>query len=121
MGKIDVFVVPSVLDSESFGVAAVEAAACGLPVVASRVGGLVEVVRDGETGFLVPPRDTESLVNKLTALIGSPDMRAQMGANGRALVEREYSWTTCMEKMSQIYESTIHSHCSAIASVPGLH
>jgi len=101
LNQIDVFVVPSV--EESFGVAAVEASACGLPVVASRIGGLPEVVVDGTTGFLFPPGDTDALVQILSSLIESPELRYRLGQAGRAFVEQQYSWEESVDKMVQIY------------------
>lgn len=101
--SIDIFAVPSVADSESFGVAAIEASACGLPVVASRIGGLPEVVIDEETGILVPPGDPAALAGALERLIESPDLRTRLGLNGRAFVERTYSWNDSVDRMERIY------------------
>jgi glycosyltransferase involved in cell wall biosynthesis len=67
------------------GLAAVEALACGTPVVASAVGGLTEVVRDGENGLLVPPGDPSALAAAL-ARLEDPDLRARLGAAGPASV-----------------------------------
>jgi len=61
------------------------------PVVASRVGGLAEVLVDGETGSLVPPRDADALAAALRALAVAPDLRARMGAAGAARVRARYS------------------------------
>jgi glycosyltransferase involved in cell wall biosynthesis len=99
----DVFVVPSVSDSESFGVAAVEAAACGLPVIASDVGGLPEVVRDGVTGYLVPPRDHGALAERMVALATQPDLRAGLGAAGRDHVVDQYTWERNASLMLDVY------------------
>lgn len=73
----DLCVVPSY--SESFGLVALEAAACGIPVIASRSGGLVEVVRDGETGFLIPPQDTSGFLRTANMLLSSPELRDRLG------------------------------------------
>jgi glycosyltransferase involved in cell wall biosynthesis len=100
--QMDVFVIPSL--SESFGVAALEASACGVPVVASRVGGLPEVVLDGITGFLIPPGDPSSLTEALSTLIKSPDLREQFGQQGRAFVQEHYSWTESVDLMEQVYD-----------------
>jgi glycosyltransferase involved in cell wall biosynthesis len=100
---MDVFAVPSVAESESFGVAAVEAAAVGLPVVASRIGGLPEVVLDGETGLLVPPADREALAAALERLVVDRELRRRLGANGRAFVERSYEWDDSVDLMERLY------------------
>src|SRR5947208_3344351 len=76
----DVTVLPSYY--ESFGMVALEAMACGSPVIASRVGGLVTTVRDGVTGFLVPESDVGALAERIAALIADPDLRWRIGAEG---------------------------------------
>lgn len=103
LGEMDIFCMPSL--HESFGVAAIEAAACGLPVVASNVGGLPEVVHDGVTGFLVPPRDHMAITDRLYRLVTNPVLRRDMGNAGRKLVEREYDWQTNAGRMEALYHS----------------
>jgi glycosyltransferase involved in cell wall biosynthesis len=103
--EMDIFVVPSL--QESFGVAAVEAAAAGLPVVASSVGGLPEVVVDGETGFLVPPADIEALRRRLSQLITDPALRQRMGQAGRAFVKAHYDWQVNATQMERLYQSLV--------------
>lgn len=98
---LDVLAMPSRF--ESFGVAALEAAACGLPVVAGDGGGVAEVVRDGETGYLVRPGDAEGLAERLIAL-ADPERRRVMGGSGRSLVEREFAWRDCVDRMHALYE-----------------
>jgi L-malate glycosyltransferase len=102
MQLIDIFVVPSL--AESFGVAALEASACGLPVIASNVGGLPEVVVNGKTGFLVPPGDPETLAEKIICLMESPSLRSKMGRSGRQFVKDNYSWSKSLEEMQQVYK-----------------
>lgn len=77
----DVALVPS--GSESFGLSALEALAAALPVVATRVGGLSDVVRDGETGLLAPVGDTDALAAHLVRLARNPELRRRMGETGR--------------------------------------
>jgi len=103
--KIDLFVLPSY--SEAFGVAAVEAAATGLPVVASNIGGLPEVVEDGKTGILVEPGDVISLVKAIKYYIDNPDKRAQHGEAGRRKVENEYNWADNAGVMNDLYHRVI--------------
>jgi N-acetyl-alpha-D-glucosaminyl L-malate synthase BshA len=81
----DVMLLPS--EIESFGLAALEAMACGVPAVCSRVGGLPEVVRDGVDGFLVPPRDVKTMSARALEILGDPSKRESMGraARSRAL------------------------------------
>jgi glycosyltransferase involved in cell wall biosynthesis len=70
--------------AEGFGISVLEAMAAGLPVVATAVGGIPEVVVEGETGFLVPAGDAESLAERLNRLVRAPELRGRMGARGRA-------------------------------------
>jgi glycosyltransferase involved in cell wall biosynthesis len=77
----DLFVLPS--RSETFGIAAVEASAAGVPVVASAVGGLTDIVVDGETGYTVTPDDTGQLLDRLRQLVGDPALRRRFGAAAR--------------------------------------
>jgi glycosyltransferase involved in cell wall biosynthesis len=87
---IDLFAMPSRTDS--FGIDFHEAWANGLPVVAANAGGVPEVVRDGETGILVPFGDLERLAGALGMLVADRGRAEAMGAAGRALVERRYTW-----------------------------
>jgi glycosyltransferase involved in cell wall biosynthesis len=89
--KADICVVPSLWE-EPFGMVALEAMACGRPVIASRVGGLAGIVRNGETGYLFPPGDEYELAEKLDLLCDSDRLRERMGLAGRKLVVEEYSW-----------------------------
>lgn len=97
LGGLDVFAALST--SESFGVAAVEAGACGLPVLVSDAEGLAEVTEDGRTGIVVPRRDPEAAAQALKTLVEDPGRRATMGAAGRAHVEARYSWRRSLELM----------------------
>jgi glycosyltransferase involved in cell wall biosynthesis len=90
MQAADCFVCPS-LWAEAAGLVNLEAAACGLPVVASRIGGIPEYVADGETGTLFPPGDATALADCLIRLIREPEQRARLGAEGRVMVERCFS------------------------------
>jgi glycosyltransferase involved in cell wall biosynthesis len=89
LAAADVAVLPS--SYEGLGVAALEAMAARRPVVASRVGGLADVVVDGETGRLVPPGDPTALADALAALVRAPALRARMGEAGAARVAARYS------------------------------
>jgi len=84
----DIFVLPSY--TEGFSMAVLEAMAYGLPVVATRVGALQEVLRDGDHGFLVPPRDPDALATSLRRLIEDPDLRHRIGASNARQARSEY-------------------------------
>lgn len=87
-----VVVLPSLTESESFGMALVEAMACGRPVVGSRVGGIPWVVRDGVDGVLVPPGDAAALASELVDLLRDDARREALGAAGRAAAEERWDW-----------------------------
>jgi glycosyltransferase involved in cell wall biosynthesis len=86
--RADVFVLPSRGDCTPLAVA--EALACGLPVVATPVGGMPELVRHGENGLLVPPSDPRQLARALSVLVDQPDTRRWYGGNSRRLAEEEH-------------------------------
>jgi glycosyltransferase involved in cell wall biosynthesis len=91
--------------SELLGLAAVEAMASGTPVVASRIGGLAEVVADGETGFLVEPGDEEALGDRLSLLLSDRRLAARLGANARDLVLQRFTWRACAERCLEAYRT----------------
>jgi D-inositol-3-phosphate glycosyltransferase len=97
----DAVVVPS--HYESFGMVALEAMACGTPVVASQVGGLAFLVQDGETGFTVPVGDPDALCGRLKALISDSAVRRRMGEQAAAFAQ-EYGWEKIAGRVSQLYE-----------------
>lgn len=107
LDEMDIFSILSIIDSETFGVASVEASACGLPVVATYVGGLPEVVLDNETGILVPPQDVEATATALSKLIDDTSLRLQMGNAGREYVCKKYNWENNVNDMIQLYQQTI--------------
>jgi D-inositol-3-phosphate glycosyltransferase len=100
----DVCVVPSYY--ESFGLVALEAMACGTPVIASEVGGLAFLVKDGETGFHVPDRDPEVLADRICQIITDPLLRAELGEQAGAYA-RGYAWPIIAEKIVGVYEALL--------------
>jgi L-malate glycosyltransferase len=102
--NMDIFAILSILDSETFGVACVEASACAIPVVASNVGGLPEVIEDGKTGILVPPKNVEQTSRALEKLIIDKELRLEMGKNGRSKVENQYDWSKNSQEMIDLYK-----------------
>jgi glycosyltransferase involved in cell wall biosynthesis len=105
LGSIDIFALPSVY--EGFGVAAVEAAATGLPVVGSRVYGIPDVVQDGRTGLLVPAKEPAALAQALETLARDPARRRAMGAAGREFVAGHYDWDENTAQMERLYEIAV--------------
>jgi len=106
----DIMVMPSVMDSESFGVAVIEAGACGRPVIASRVGGVPEVLVNNETGILVKPRDVDELADAIIRLAQNPELRNNMGKQGYEYVKKNYSWKCSLDKMENLYERLINDY-----------
>ena len=106
----DVFVIPSM--EEAFGQTALESLACGRPVVGSDVGGIPDMVRDGETGLLVERGNAVALATALDQLAQDQDKREQMGSNARELVLREFSFQKNAESYLELYQSMMNS-CSS--------
>ena len=100
LASLDVLVLPSVY--EEMGSVLVEAMAAGLPVVASDVGGIPEVVRHGETGLLVPPGDVDALTAALDRLVADPELRARLAAGARACAA-DYSWPSLAVRVAAVY------------------
>ncbi len=108
----EVLVMPS--HYESFGMVALEAMACGIPVIASQVGGLAYLVKDGETGFHVPDQDPEALCEKLLEILGNPEQRARMGRRA-AEYAQGYSWTLIADQIVDVYQDLVKNHAAAQA------
>lgn len=103
VGDAAVAVVPSVW-AEAFGLAALEPMARGVPVIASRVGGLPEVVVDGETGLLVSPGDESALAGAIRRLLGDEEERREMGRRARERVEEHFSWEEQIGKITALLQ-----------------
>jgi starch synthase len=99
------FVCPSAY--EPFGIINLEAMACETPVVASAVGGILDVVEDGRTGLLVPPGDAAALVRAMRALLDDPARARALGAAGRERVLARFTWAVVAERTEQIYREAI--------------
>jgi glycosyltransferase involved in cell wall biosynthesis len=84
-----------------------EAMAAGLPVVATSVGGLPEVVSQGETGFLVPPGDAEALATALNSILAAPERREALGQAGRVRVERNFSFAAMVRAHERVFQSLL--------------
>jgi glycosyltransferase involved in cell wall biosynthesis len=101
----DLFAMPTL--EEGFGMAALEAMAEGLPVVATTVGGLAEIIEDCQTGYLVPPSDVAALTERLRLLILDPERRRAMGAAGRERVREHFSVDRMVTQIAAIYDSLV--------------
>jgi alpha-maltose-1-phosphate synthase len=105
-----VFACPSVY--EPFGLINLEAMACGTPVVASAVGGILEVVDDGRTGLLVPPGDPDELAAALRRVLDDRQLAVRFGAAGRRRVEERFSWASVAERTARVYADAIADFAS---------
>lgn len=105
LAAADVLVLPS--EWEAFGIVLAEAAACGTPAVATRVGGAPDVVQDGVTGRLVEYGDASGLARALSELLADPAMRRRMGEAAKARAFAEYSWEAVVERTEQVYRELL--------------
>ena len=92
---------------EGFGIVYLEASATALPIIATRSGGIVEAVIDGETGILIPPNDIEACREALSLLLRSPEKRKKLGENGRKRVENEMNWDNTAKKFVSLLRSYV--------------
>lgn len=100
--QADAFVMPTYADA--FGIVFIEAMASGLPVIASKLTQTTEIVREGETGFLITPGDRQELANKLQLLIDNPSLGRQMGKRARQIVEERFDTQKNFQKIESIFE-----------------
>jgi glycosyltransferase involved in cell wall biosynthesis len=107
----DVLVLPSVVDArgdtEGLGVVLLEAMAFRVPVVASRLGGITDIVADGETGLLVPPGDATALAAALRSLAEDPALAARLAEGGRRLLAERFSWPAITERWLAVYHRVV--------------
>jgi N-acetyl-alpha-D-glucosaminyl L-malate synthase BshA len=111
LGVSDIFLLPSEL--ESFGLAALEAQACELPVIATRIGGIPEVVTDGESGFLSEIGDVEKMSGDVLRLLGDDDLRTAFGARGRELAIQRYEIDKIIPHYIAFYEKVVKKAAAA--------
>jgi colanic acid/amylovoran/stewartan biosynthesis glycosyltransferase WcaL/AmsK/CpsK len=119
--KAHAFVLPSIVtdsgEEENQPLVVAEAQACGIPVVATNIGGIAESLMPDITGYLVPPRDPDALASAIYRLSVDADMRTQMGQAGRAFVERNFNLDVLNDRLANIYRSLSHARALG-ASVP---
>jgi glycosyltransferase involved in cell wall biosynthesis len=106
MAAADLMVLPSV--AEAFGLVLTEALYLGTPVVATRVGGIPEIVTDGVDGVLVPPANSQALANALTDLLGDPERRRRMAGSSRQRIEQRFQFQNMIHAYEAIYDILTH-------------
>ncbi len=107
MQDADIFLLPSV--AEALPVVLMEAQSMGLPVIATNVGGITDIVADGKSGFIVPPQDLQAIVNKLEYLISHPESCEKMGEYGRKHIVLHYDLNKLNQDLVKIYSNLIQS------------
>ena len=105
LGVADLLLLPS--ETESFGLAALEAIASEVPVIATRVGGLPEVIKDREHGFLVPVGDIEAIAERAIELLSDSNLRREMGKRGREWALEQYNTTRVIPQYVELYERVV--------------
>lgn len=109
LSTCDAFVLPAVVDAkgdtEGLGVVLIEAMSYARPVIASAAGGIVDIVRDGRNGFLVPPGDAAALAGAIGRMMDDPAAARRLGLNGREDVEAGFSWDAIADRLAAIYHA----------------
>jgi D-inositol-3-phosphate glycosyltransferase len=95
---------------EPFGMTPLEAMACATPVVGSRVGGIKTSVADGETGYLVPPREPEALAGRVLRLLSDPALQFRVGRAARRRIEEHYTWERVATLADKAFSEVAVSH-----------
>lgn len=108
----DIFVLSSLWEGMSNSL--LEAMAAGKPVVATDVGGGSEVVLEGKTGFLVPPKDPEALADAVLRLLAAPDLARNLGVAGRVRVESKFTLEIMVARLEELYDSLLTSRIGAL-------
>ena len=110
LNELDIFLATSILDSESFGVAVVEAMACEVPVIVTDVDGFKEVVNNGKAGIMVPRKDYKRMAEEMYKLIKNPGLRKKLGEIQRKRVVEKFDWFENANKMETIYKKLINKN-----------
>lgn len=105
MNIADIFILPSL--SEGAANVVMEASASGLPVIATEVGEVPQIVANGETGILIKPKDVDGLVSAIEKLIAEPLLAKKMGEAGRKRIEQKYSWEVICDKLEKAYRDVV--------------
>lgn len=105
LASMDLFIAPSL--QEGFGLAIVEAMAAGVPVVASDSGGPTEIIRDGESGFLIPPADASALESAIRTVLKDPDQRARIAREAREQARIRFDMDRVIQEVEQVYAQAV--------------
>lgn len=108
LNNFDIVVIPSILDSESFGVSAVEAQACEVPVIVTNVGGLTESTKPNVTSLVVEPNNPNEIYNKILVLYNNKELRHVMGKEGRKFVKENFELNNNFEYIDSIYKEYLN-------------
>ncbi len=118
----DLFVLASVIspsgDRDGIPVVLMEAGAMGLPLISTRISGIPELVRHGQTGLLVPPGDPQALAEAITSLVADPIMRKQLGNNARKLVQAEFSIESSVDRLVVLFRKLCQDYSSSSEAYP---
>ena len=106
--SLDLFVIPTV-EGDTIPQVLMQALALGLPVVSTTTGSIPDVVTDGESGYIVQPRDADALADRIGRLLADPELRASMGRRGRQTVERSFSIDRMVDELEGVYRRVIAS------------
>ena len=104
---------------EPFCIALLEGMRAGLPVVASQVGGIPEVLADGDCGILVQPRSPEAISLAVRKLLAEPERMRRLGQNGRQRWSEQFCYTTMVERVERVFESTLDHRARATSGARG--
>jgi glycosyltransferase involved in cell wall biosynthesis len=108
LNQMAIVVIPSL--DESFGVAALEASACGKPVVVTNVGGLTEIVQDEVTGLVIESERPDKLCEALEKLVLNEELRKELGTAGRKKIIKSYEWQLCLSEMIKVYHNVLYEN-----------
>lgn len=103
----DMLVLPSTTNAESFGIVLLEAMACGLPVIGSKIGGIVRLIENNVNGLLVEPKNETALAKAILKVLGDKAIAKKMGAAGRKKAEQDYEWAHQIEKYNTLFEDIL--------------
>jgi len=106
----DIFILPSIKvkggDTEGLGVVLLEAMACGTPVIGSNTGGITDIIKHGESGFLVKPKDPEDIAEKIIVLLSNKELQQKFSEEGLKIVRERFSWNVIVKKFVKILRGT---------------